>query len=259
MSGKELDLLGRRIDELDAAIAAGKERMLEANLRLVLSIAKNRRHHGMEIGDLVQEGALGLLNAATKFDYRRGFKFSTYASWWILQSINRAINDKASIIRLPAHLHERLGKVRAAVRRFEERNDRAPDPGEISAGVRLSPEQVHETLGAAPAMLSLSTDLGPDEGMSLESVLSDPLEPSVHDKTDAVMRRQEVEKCLARLKPTEAEVLRQRFGLTARLPATLDEVGRSIGVSRERVRQIELQAIVKLRTGPDHRMLADYA
>ncbi|MBI5624085.1 MAG: sigma-70 family RNA polymerase sigma factor [Elusimicrobia bacterium] len=259
MRAAEVHLLAARLKTLGELIEAAKTKMVEANLRLVVSIAKSRQGPGMELCDIIQEGALGLLLAAEKFDYRRGFKFSTYASWWVLQSINRAVSDKARLIRIPVHIQDRLAKVRRAALRLELKQGKAPELAVLSRGLGLDAEQIQEALNAAQEPVSLSTPFGAEDDGDVEDVIPDEQTPSLHETADAMMRRKEIERCLDRLDPREASILRSRFGFGAAAPATLTEVSRSFGLSRERIRQIELAAIVKLRHSARETSLLDYA
>jgi RNA polymerase primary sigma factor len=232
-------------DEVEAGKAA-KRRFIESNLRLVVSIAKRYPTAGLSMLDLIQEGNLGLIRAVEKFDHRRGFKFSTYATWWIRQAITRAIADKARTIRIPVHMVESLYRIRRVQSEFLEEHGREPTPDEIAEVSGLQEGRVREALRVAPDPVSLHEPVG-EEGEELGSFIEDA---GVQDPVDATMdglRQEELWRTFMGLDRREREVLALRFGLLTGDPLTLEDVGRHFGLTRERIRQIESRALSKLR------------
>ena len=243
------DLTPERRAELVAEVEAGKgakRRFIESNLRLVVSIAKRYPTAGLSMLDLIQEGNLGLIRAVEKFDHRRGFKFSTYATWWIRQAITRAIADKARTIRIPVHMVESLYRIRRVQSEFLEEHGREPTPDEIAEVSGLHEGRVREALRVAPDPVSLHEPVG-EEGEELGSFIEDA---GVQDPVDATMeglRQEELWRTFMGLDRREREVLALRFGLLTGEPLTLEDVGRHFGLTRERIRQIESRALSKLR------------
>jgi RNA polymerase primary sigma factor len=232
-------------DEVEAGKAA-KRRFIESNLRLVVSIAKRYPTAGLSMLDLIQEGNLGLIRAVEKFDHRRGFKFSTYATWWIRQAITRAIADKARTIRIPVHMVESLYRIRRVQSEFLEEHGREPTPDEIAEVSGLQEGRVREALRVAPDPVSLHEPVG-EEGEELGNFIEDA---GVQDPVDATMdglRQEELWRTFMGLDRREREVLALRFGLLTGEPLTLEDVGRHFGLTRERIRQIESRALSKLR------------
>ena len=231
--------------------ARAKSHMLEANLRLVVSVARKYSHRGMPFGDVVQEGNLGLVRAVEKFDYQKGFKFSTYATWWIRQAITRGLAEQSRMVRLPVHVHEEVGKLARIERDLLAQLDRQPTDEEIAAAAGMELERVVELRRVSRDVLSLDSPVGDDGDTSLGDLV---VEDGGYDVTDAVgaqARNDDVRNAVAALPDREAAVLRLRFGLSDGRSRTLEEVGRELGLSRERVRHIEKQALGRLRAAAE--------
>jgi RNA polymerase primary sigma factor len=250
-----------RLKELRMMIEAGwqaRERLIRANARLVISVAKKYVGRGVPFLDLIQEGNIGLMRAAKKFDYRRGFKFSTYATWWIRQAITRALADQSRTIRLPVYMGDQINRMLREQAQLQQKLGRMPTQEELAKAMGLAPAKIEQMIEAGQHPLSLQMPVGEDEDDALGDIIEDSGIPNPEDTTVTTLMREDLQEILSQLPPRELRVLQMRYGLVDGEPLTLNEVGRRMGITRERVRQLEAQALHRLRSPHAQQRLRAY-
>src|SRR3984893_18140226 len=252
---EEVDLAKR----IERGSFEAKQKLVESNLRLVVSIAKNYRNQGMPFLDLIQEGTIGLVRATEKFDYRKGFKFSTYATWWIRQAIARSLADKARTIRIPVHIVEKLNRIARAERKLMTGLGREPTAEEIAEVTGIEPEEVDSIRRSAQAPISLEKPVGDEEQSEFGQLIADEKAESPFERAADLLTKEALKEALENLSYRERRVLELRYGLGGEHPRTLDEVGRTFNVTRERIRQIENQSLKKLQSLAEAQKLRDVA
>ncbi len=258
LTTRRLKKLVKEINERDEAIKLAKDELVRANLRLVVSLAKRYTNRGLHFLDLIQEGNIGLIRAVDKFEYQRGYKFSTYATWWIRQAITRAIADQARTIRIPVHMIETINKLIRTTRYLVQEIGREPTPEEIAEKMELPLDKVRKVLKIAKEPISLETPIGEEDDSHLGDFIEDKKIISPADAAIGTNLGEQTKKVLTTLTPREEKVLRMRFGIDEKADHTLEEVGQNFDVTRERIRQIEVKALKKLRHPTRSKLLESF-
>jgi len=253
-----ISLLADRLRTVEKQAAAAKNRLIRSNLRLVVSIAKRYLGQGLGFSDLIQEGNTGLIRAVEKFDYRRGFKFSTYATWWIRQAVQRAVADQSRTIRVPVHMTEQLAKYRRTAEEMTAELGRQPSAAEVARRMGITVEQMELLRRASAPPVSLERPVGPEDETTLGDLIEKTVEISLHEEAAAALLRDDLENALQILPPTERTIIELRFGLGGRSALTLEEVGQRLGMTREWARQLEARALRRLREAPEVSVLREY-
>ena len=256
LSISEIKEINRRVSIGEAKARRAKKEMVEANLRLVISIAKKYTNRGLQFLDLIQEGNIGLMKAVDKFEYRRGYKFSTYATWWIRQAITRSIADQARTIRIPVHMIETINKLNRISRQILQETGLEPTPEELGKRMDMPEDKIRKVLKIAKEPISMETPIGEDEDSNLGDFIEDTNMQSPIDFATTAGLREAIQEILQSLTPREAKVLRMRFGIEMNTDHTLEEVGKQFDVTRERIRQIEAKALTQIAPSQPRREIA---